>query len=655
MKKILYVEDNKINYKLVEKVLTRAGYDVIGAEDGLSAIRMAREEKPDLILMDINLPSLSGYEVTTKIKSIEGLEDIPIVAVTARTMKSDREMALATGCIGFITKPINLSTFVFEIDSFLGGREDRLSERQEPIILREYSRQLVSSLEEKVTELQEINRKLLESEERYRALVENVNIGIWFLSSAKETLFLNQRMQDLLDMEEFEPTSPEIFLDSEGRRRFQKYLERCAEGIPQIWESNLRTQKNNICEVVISGVAMFNSTGQNHDYLLSFIDVTEKNKLERQMEHIQKLESLSTLTAGVAHDFNNILTIIKNNIELLVQKQDLKEDDTKKLQNIAGAANRGISLTSQLLDFSRETPPNLERVDPYELVINFCKFFANYKTPAITLSYPTKRDVPEILADPVQIEQILLNLSTNAQDAMPKGGIIEYDVSLKQTIEPERTEMGEQKDYVCILVKDTGTGIDTTVRDRIFEPFFTTKSPGKGTGLGLSAVFGIVKKHGGFLGVESQPGKCAEFQIYLPVAAGETYEVDEMEPRILRQGNYSVLIVDDDELVRDLLGEMLTDLGIKVFFAESLSAAQVVLGSRSSEINFVCLDYQLPDMDMSAILRYLHSATPHIRIVLISGHAFEDILEWEGSLEVDGFLKKPFDLKAITDIFQKLI
>lgn len=654
MKKILYVEDNPDNYRLVKTLLERSGYEVVGAADGIDAITRARREDPDLILMDINIPSLSGYEVTTKIKSIPGLEDIPVVAVTAKTMKGDKDMALAAGCVGFIAKPLDPFTFVQEVESFLKGRQDKIPDVEEQTVLREYSRKLVTNLEEKVTQLQEINRKLQESEERYRTLVENVNIGIWFLSPQRYTLFLNQRMRDLLEIGNLDPLSPDKFLDSDKWLKFQSHLQRCADGEPQLWESMIRTHEGHPRQVVVSGVAVLHSKKELIGYLLSFLDVTEKKELEHHLEQVHKLESLSTLTAGVAHDFNNILTIILNNDALLLQRVSLPEEDMKRLVNIDAAAHRGSSLTAQLLAFSREAPPNLQLVDPVDLVLRFCKFFSNYKNPQIHVNVPSYTSIPKIMADPVQVEQVLLNLATNAQDAMPRGGEISFDIHLESRA---RDQLGAAKrggEYVCLVVRDTGGGIDPSIRHKIFEPFFTTKPAGKGTGLGLSAVYGIVKKHEGFIEVGSETGIGTEFRIYLPVAGEKSNLVSEVDLRILKQGKYTVLVVENDGALHDLLLEIMTKMGLNALFVEDVAKAGQVIDSRGPEINIALLDYPLPGGNLNAIIQKFKGNAPHLRVVLTSEQKLETIKDMEGAVSLDGYLKKPFDLKTLGELFQSL-
>jgi len=653
MPKILYVEDNPDNFRLVKTLLEKAGYQVVGASDGIEAITRAQQEMPDLILMDINIPSLTGCEVTTRLKTIPGLMKVPVVALTAKTMKGDKDLALAAGCVGFIPKPIDPFRFVRDMESFLGGREDKIADSEEQTVLREYSRKLVSNLEEKVTQLQEFNRKLQESEERYRTLVENVNIGIWFLASDRQSLFLNQRMRDLLGMGSQNPQSPDRFMDGAAWEQFQKHLQLCAAGRPQVWEGSLLTRERLSREVVVAGVAVHDTGGEVTGYLLSVLDITEKKQLERHLEQVHKLESLSTLTAGVAHDFNNILTIIQNNADILIRKNVLSPDDGRKLQNIAGAAQMGTSLISQLLAFARETPPNLRVIDPTKLLQGFCQFFSNYKKASIQIRFPAFKSLPPILADPVQLEQVLLNLASNAQDAMPDGGLLDFDLALQSGKDAGHGSQPGQ-DYVCFVVRDTGSGIPPEVQQRMFEPFFTTKPPGKGTGLGLSAVFGIVKHHNGYIEVDSKPGAGTRFRIYFPVSAGEPSAASGDGRPKAAVGQQNVLVVEDEVMLGELMCEMLSEIGMSVSSAETAERARQILGEKGESLHYVLLDYNMPDMDLPAMLKLLRTRYPAVRIILSSGFKKEEIMARIGALDIDAYLKKPFNMQSLVELIGSL-
>lgn len=518
MSNIVYVEDNPDNFRLVKTLLERAGHRVTGATDGMEAVAVVVREKPDLVLMDINIPNLGGYEVTTQLKSVEGLESLPVVALTAKTMKVDKDMALAAGCAGFIPKPLDPFKFVSEVESYLRGRKETIDTGNARDALKEYSRQLVSALQEKVGQLQETNRRLLESEERYRTLVENIHVGIWFLSEKRQTLFLNRPMRDLLGIGNIDPLSPDPFLAGDAGAAFHEHLDKCADDRFQLWESPLATGKNDDRRVVISAAAVDDNGKKLSGYLLSFLDITEKHRMERHIEQVHRLESLSVLTSGVAHDFNNILGGILNCSELLMRRTDLSEEVKKWVGAILEAAERGSNFTSQLLAFSRKAPSHPKRLDPAELLAKFCAFFEKYKHPRIRLVRPGAGRCPDIMADPVQMDQMMLNLATNAQDAMPEGGTLSFGIGPSTVAPPGTGPEAAGSQFVCFTVRDTGMGMSEENRQHVFEPFFTTKSPGKGTGLGLSAVFGIVKVHGGHIEVDSELGRGTEFRVYIPCA-----------------------------------------------------------------------------------------------------------------------------------------
>jgi len=406
---------------------------------------------------------------------------------------------------------------------------------------------------------------------------------------------MNQRMRDLLGVGQLDPASPDRFLEEEAAEAFRNHLQLCAEGRPQLWETKILTMRRVSREAVVSGVALGQHQGGTSGFLLSFLDVTEKKALERQLQQVHKLESLSTLTAGVAHDFNNILTIIQNNAKLLVTRSDLPEEDLRKLRNIEGASDRGSALTSQLLAFSREKPTNLQVLAPVEVLQRFCNFFANYKKPSVQLRYPTYATVPQIVADANQVEQVLLNLATNAQDAMPGGGTLFIETSPVELDEAyaRGNEGVIPGSYVCLTVSDSGTGMDPEMLAHLFEPFFTTKAPGKGTGLGLPTVYGIVKQHGGYVSVQSGKGRGSVFRVLLPRVDGEPEDTGRAAAGGER-GAETVVVAEDNELVRALACRMLESLGYRVLAAESADRCIELSRRHEGAIDLLLTDVIMP-------------------------------------------------------------
>ncbi len=653
MKKILYVEDNLDNFRLVKAILENKGYKVFGAEDGLEAISRAEEIKPDLILMDIAIPGMDGFEVTTRLKATRDLSNIPVIAISAKVSKKNRDLALAVGCIDFIPKPIDPFSFPGKIEAILSGKGSLLQKKNvlDKEVFRELSKKMVSSLETKVNQLTEVNRRLKDSERKYRSLVENVNVGIWYFSRDEKTIFLNNKMKEILEFKGIAPISIKPFLTRDEYEKFKNHLKEWEKGRIDTFTLVLRTPKKKEKFLLVSGTFVQSEMYEEGGYLISFLDITERKKLERQILQMQKLDSMATLTAGVSHDFNNILSIIKANLDLILKKEKLSENLRTKLDNIYVAVNRGINITKNLLAFSRSGPANFVKVDLKKELLDFVEFFSNYKRGDIKVYYDFE-DVPPILADKAQIGQILLNLATNAQDAMEEGGEIRFYlrkefVENRDLLEQFNAKGGE---YVLIVVEDTGSGISPEIMDKIFEPLFTTKEPGKGTGLGLSTVFGIVKRHGGMIDVKSKPGVGTSFYVYFPVIDKEKNSEEELSFN-LKDGKFISLLLEDEPSIKDFLEESLSDLGIEVISCIKFDDFMKEL-ERGVGFDLVFVDFSaVGDENLDRLRKKLMDFE---NVIFMSGYSVGEIKKKVGdSFEIKYFLKKPFGLDDIENILKK--
>ncbi len=655
MKKILYVEDNLDNFRLVKAILENKGYKVFGAEDGLEAISKAEEIKPDLILMDIAIPGMDGFEVTTRLKATRDLSEIPVIAISAKVSKKNRDLALAVGCVEFIPKPIDPFNFPSRIEAILSGKDSLLQKKNvlDKEVFRELSKKMVSSLETKVNQLTEVNRRLKDSERKYRSLVENVNVGIWYLSRDEKTIFLNNRMKEILEFKGIAPISIKPFLTRDEYEKFKNHLKEWEKGRIDTFTLVLRTPRKKEKFLLVSGTFVQSEMYEDGGYLISFLDITERKKLERQLLQMQKLDSMATLTAGVSHDFNNILSIIKANLDLILRREDLSSDLKAKLDNIYSAVNRGVNITRNLLAFSRSGPANFVKVDLKKELLDFVKFFSNYKRSNITVSYELE-DVPPVLADKTQIGQILLNLATNAQDAMEEGGEIRFYlrkefVENKDLLERFSAKGGE---YVLIVVEDTGSGISPEIMDKIFEPLFTTKEPGKGTGLGLSTVFGIVKRHGGMIDVKSKPGVGTSFYVYFPVIDKEKNSEEELSFN-LKDGKFISLLLEDEPSIKDFLRECLLDFNIGVTSCTNFEDFLKELENKE-KFDFIFIDFSaVGDENLNKLRKKLLNFK---NVIFMSGYSIDEIVKKVGDrFEIKYFLKKPFDLDDVENVLKDVL
>ncbi len=376
---------------------------------------------------------------------------------------------------------------------------------------------------------------------------------------------------------------------------------------------------------------------------------TQREILEGQLRQAQKMEALGRMAGGVAHDFNNLLTVIRGHSDLLLDRLQPGDPLYRSSQQIRKTSDRAASLTRQMLAFSRMQVLQPKVFDVNELIADMGKLLRRLVREDIEFSLRLGDSLGRIKADPNQLEQVLLNLTVNASDAMPLGGrltidtqniIVDYDnAAFHSSV--------ERGDYVMITVSDSGHGMDAATKARIFEPFFTTKEPGKGTGLGLATVYGIVKQSGGFISVDSTPGNGARFTVYLP----QTFEQLDEAPRLAAMpepilGRKTVLVVEDEREVRELACEFLKSAGYSVLTAEDGLEALEIVQRLGRSISVVLTDIVMPKMRGPALARRLKSLLPHVKIVYMTGY-LEQSAPDDDFLQDAFFLQKPFSRETV--------
>lgn len=364
-----------------------------------------------------------------------------------------------------------------------------------------------------------------------------------------------------------------------------------------------------------------------------------------QLQQSQKMEAIGRLAGGVAHDFNNLLTVMHGFSELIVRSMDPAAAPKKYAEEVIKAVERASGLTKQLLAFSRKQVLEPRVVSLNELVANLEKMLRRLIGKDVNLVTTLDPHLGYVKADPGQIEQVVMNLSVNARDAMPKGGSLTIEtagIELDEQYARRSTDLRPGR-YILLSVRDTGTGMDQATLARLFEPFFTTKDPGKGTGLGLSIVYGIVKQSHGHVAVTSEVGRGTTFKIYLPQVeapnAGAT--VVEQAPVAVR-GSETVLVVDDEEQVRSLECGMLQASGYKVLSAADGREALRMCRESSEPIHLLVTDIIMPNMNGRELVRQALPLRPAMRVLFVSGYPDEMEISTEGSPQKTDFLQKPF-------------
>jgi signal transduction histidine kinase/CheY-like chemotaxis protein/HAMP domain-containing protein len=387
-------------------------------------------------------------------------------------------------------------------------------------------------------------------------------------------------------------------------------------------------------------------------------DITERLDLEAQLRHSQKLESVGQLAAGVAHDFNNMLTVIQGHSGMLLAKTAHNPELHDPVQAVFFAAERAAGLTRQLLMFSRKNIIQPCLLDVRELVANMSKMLQRLLGETIALEFHPPASMPLIQADAGMVEQILMNLAVNARDAMPKGGRLAIATTPVEISEDYARMHPDARAglFVCLRVGDTGCGMDADVVARIFEPFFTTKEVGKGTGLGLATVYGIVKQHEGWIEVASEPEQGTTFSVYLPATAqpAEAALADASPTIHVRGGSETILVVEDEPVLRDMAHVILEDAGYQVLEAKSGVEALEVWNHYPEKIDLLLTDMVMPEgiSGMDLALRLL-AAKPELKVVFASGYTMDDMntdFVREGHAT---FLQKPYThlslAKAVRD------
>jgi two-component system cell cycle sensor histidine kinase/response regulator CckA len=385
-------------------------------------------------------------------------------------------------------------------------------------------------------------------------------------------------------------------------------------------------------------------------------DITDQRSLEAQLRHSQKMESLGTLAGGVAHDFNNLLGGILGYVSLM--KGDYEPGDSRRthLELVEKAGQRAAELTNQLLAFSRKGKYEVRPLDLNTCVQNVLRLMGRTLDKSIQIATRLEEQLPPVDGDAGQMEQAILNLCVNAAEAMPNGGTLTLRTSVV-ALEEEFTRKylnAAAGDYLLLSVSDTGVGMDSETLSHMFEPFFTTKEVGRGTGLGLSTVYGIIANHGGYTDVRSQPGEGTTFNIYLPLSAGRSKPAPERSED-LQTGNETILAVDDEEIIRSFLREILKKLGYRVMLASDGKEALQIFEEHREEIDAVIIDMIMPQMGGRETFREIKKLNPEVKVLLATGYsqdgAAQRILE-EG---VRGFIQKPFDLPELSQKLREIL
>lgn len=387
----------------------------------------------------------------------------------------------------------------------------------------------------------------------------------------------------------------------------------------------------------------------------TLVDLTHQQLLESKLMHAQKMEALGTLAGGIAHDFNNLLMAIQGNVTLALLGLGPSHPQFKTLQSVENLTKSGAKLTGRLLGYARKGKYEARVLELNQLVRNTSETFAGMRKD-VRVQREFSGDLFPAEVDQGQMEQVLLNLFINAGDAMPDGGSL-FLRTANVTYEAVKRRVYAPKpgNYVLIEVTDTGKGMDEATKSRIFEPFFTTKEIGKGTGLGLASVFGIIKAHGGYIDFESALGRGTTFSIFLPATEKQFVRASDERKRNIREGNGTILMVDDEERVLCVCGDLVRSLGYKVLEARGGREALDLYKGSKEEVDLVILDMVMPDMNGRETYEHMKRINPGQKILLCSGYSPDSHVKEMLNRGCDGFIQKPYDLTELSGKIRRIL
>jgi PAS domain S-box-containing protein len=507
-----------------------------------------------------------------------------------------------------------------------------------------------SQLEELV---QERTKELSISEKWHKAIFDNATDGVIVQDRNGAIVNVNKKACEIHGFERDSLIGVNIeLLEARGdKTQIDERRERILHGDSIIYETEHYRREGEKVDLEVSAKAI--EIGGELFIQSFFRDITEKKRIQEQLMHSQKMDSVGALAGGIAHNFNNILTTILGYSELLLEFSEMDETSKLRVRNIESSARKAGVMVSKLLSFARRETHEIVPLNLHDVINDSVRLFEGVLDKRIGIKMELTSTLQNMEGDPNQIEQILMNLMVNARDAMPDGGLI--------TIRTETTDVEKDRyeapayiipgKYIVLIVSDTGSGIPKQLTSKIFDPFFTTKEKGKGTGLGLATVYGIVKDHNGYVSVESEPGKGSTFSVYFP-ASGKIIRGIEKPGIVSIKGYESIMVVDDDVDVLNFVKEILENHGYQIMpMSNSLNAIDM-FKTNFETIQLVITDIMMPLMEGPELIKTLKQIKPGIKVIGISGYSDTSVSK---DKMVDAFIRKPFQSMELLAAVRRLL
>ncbi len=642
--KILIVDDEKRLCESLAYLLTAKNYDIQTANCGMDAFAILEKNRFDLVILDVHLPDMLGTDILKDVSS--HCPETMVVLITADANLDSALAALQCGAYDYLRKP-------FEFEEFLKTVENALQQKK---LQREKD---------------SINEKLQISEKKYRDLVQNSPDVIYTLDTKGRFTFVSEAVEGMLGFSGHELIGKHFLhiVHDEDLERAERSLnvgnvkERFSSSIELRLKVNGAKLKYKVSDPYLP--VELKTMGTYGDGIESrenkrrgthgvIRDISERKRIQAQLESAERMKSLGSLAGGIAHDFNNLLTGIQGRSTLMSMELEKDHPHWEHLQAIDEHVRSAAYLTQQLLGFARGGKFEVKPTDMNGLLEKSANMFGRTKKEIIIESQLENADIV-VDADRRQMEQVFLNLFVNAWQAMPEGGVLRLASAIVELDEKIcRSHQVNPGCYAQITITDNGIGMDKKTLPHIFDPFFTTKKKGRGTGLGLASAYGIIKNHGGFIIVTSELGYGTTFSIYLPVSnkCAVTDLTSKME---ITKGCETILLVDDEEMVIDVGKALLEKLGYRVISANSGKSSIEVVHRLGEEIDLVILDMVMPGLDGGRTFDRIREICPLLPILLSSGYAIRGQAEKIIERGCNGFIQKPYNIFTLSKKVRQLL
>jgi len=539
-----------------------------------------------------------------------------------------------------------------ENKAVFSGREVWLNTSLTPIRNQEDSVHAVLGISRDITEHRRAEEELKVSRSFLETVIETEPECVKLIGKDGHLLMMNRSGLDMIEADTFEQVKEQsVFplVSPKYLKAFKKLTDDVFQGKTGEMVFQMTGLKGRTLWLDTRAVPLRNDRNEIIAMLAITRDITERRKLEEQLRQAQKMEAVGTFAGGIAHDFNNILTAIIGYASILQMKLAENASLRMNVEHVLVSAERGAQLTQSLLAFSRKQIINPKLVNLHEIIRRMEQFLIRIIGEEITLKTVPADEALMVMVDTAQIEQVLMNLATNARDSMPEGGTLTIETGSTELDEGYAKTHGYGKPgrYAVITVSDTGTGMAEKTRVRVFEPFFTTKEIGKGTGLGLSIAYGIMKQHDGYINVYSEPGKGSTFKLYLPQIKSKIKTAHLQESIPFLSGTETILLAEDDPEVRDLTRNVLEESGYTVIEAVDGEDAVSKITENRERIQLVILDVVMPKKNGKEVYEEIKKTTPGIRVLFTSGYTANTI-QTRGFLDRGlHFIAKPVSPKQL--------